>query len=40
MGRTESTESQVGKPEGRRALGRPRCRWDNNIKMEFNKLGA
>jgi hypothetical protein len=23
----------VGKPEGRRSLGRPRCRWTDNIKM-------
>jgi hypothetical protein len=25
----------VGKPEGRRPLGRPRCRWENNIKMNL-----
>ena len=24
----------VGKPEGRRPLGRPRCRWVDNIRME------
>jgi hypothetical protein len=24
----------VGKPEGKRPLGKPRRRWDNNIKME------
>jgi hypothetical protein len=23
----------VGKPEGKRPLGRPRCRWIDNIKM-------
>jgi hypothetical protein len=23
----------VGKPEGKRPLGRPRLRWENNIKM-------
>ena len=22
-----------GKPEGKRPLGRPRCRWEDNIKM-------
>jgi hypothetical protein len=22
----------VGKPEGKRPLGRPRCRWEDNIK--------
>jgi hypothetical protein len=26
----------VGKPEGRRPLGRPRCRWINNIKMDLS----
>jgi len=25
----------VGKPEGKRPLGRPSCRWDDNIKMNF-----
>jgi hypothetical protein len=25
----------VGKPEGRKPLGRPRCRWDDNIKMDL-----
>jgi hypothetical protein len=24
----------VGKPEGKRPLGRPRCRWEDNIRME------
>jgi len=24
----------VGKPEGRRPLGRPRCRWVDNIRMD------
>jgi len=27
----------VGKPEGRRSLGRPRRRWEDNIKMIFRK---
>ena len=27
----------VGKPEGKRALGRPRCRWEDNIKMVLRK---
>jgi hypothetical protein len=26
----------MGKPEGRRRLGRPRHRWEDNIKMDFN----
>jgi hypothetical protein len=25
----------VGKPEEKRPLGRPRCRWEGNIKMEL-----
>jgi hypothetical protein len=29
----------VGKPEGKRQLGRPRRRWDNNIKMELREIG-
>ena len=29
----------VGKPEGKRPLGRPRCRWENNIKMDLEELG-
>ena len=28
----------VGKPEGRRSLGRHRCRWDN-IKMDLQEVG-
>jgi hypothetical protein len=25
----------VGRPEGKRPLGRPRCRWEDNIKMDL-----
>jgi hypothetical protein len=28
----------VGRPEGRRPLGRPRRRWEDNIKWIFKKL--
>jgi hypothetical protein len=28
----------VGKPEGKRALGKPRCRWMNNIKMDLREI--
>jgi hypothetical protein len=28
----------VGKPEGKRPLGRPRCRWEDNIKMDLQKV--
>ena len=30
----------VGKPEGKRPLGRPRRRWKNNIKMELQEVGG
>jgi hypothetical protein len=29
----------VGKPEGRRPLGRPRRRWEDNIKMDLPEVG-
>jgi hypothetical protein len=29
----------VGKPEGRRPLGRPRRRWLNNIRMDLVEVG-
>jgi hypothetical protein len=29
----------VGRPEGKRPLGRPRCRFDNNIKMNLREIG-
>jgi hypothetical protein len=29
----------VGKPEGKRPLGRPRCRWKVNIKMDLLEIG-
>jgi hypothetical protein len=29
----------VGKPEGKRPLGRPRRRWVNNIKMDHREIG-
>jgi len=28
----------VGKPEGKRSLGRPRRRWDDNIKMDIQEV--
>jgi len=30
----------VEKPEGKRPLGRPRCRWEDNIKMELKEVGG
>ena len=29
----------VGKPEGKRPLGRPRLRWNGNIKMNLQEVG-
>jgi hypothetical protein len=29
----------VGKPEGKRLLGRPRRRWEDNIKMDLREIG-
>jgi hypothetical protein len=29
----------VGKSEGKRQLGRPRCRWVYNIKMHIEEIG-
>jgi hypothetical protein len=29
----------VGKPEGKRSLGRPRHRWIDNIKMDLSEIG-
>jgi hypothetical protein len=29
----------VGKPEGKRPLGKPRCRWVNNTKMYLIEIG-
>jgi hypothetical protein len=31
---------QVGKPEGKRPLGRPRRRWEDNIKMDLQEVGG
>jgi len=30
----------VEKPEGKRPLGRPRRRWEDNIKMDLRKVGG
>jgi hypothetical protein len=29
----------VGKPEGKRPIGRPRCRWLDNIRMDLVEMG-
>jgi len=30
----------VGKPEGKRLLGKPRHRWEDNIKMDLQEMGC
>jgi hypothetical protein len=30
----------VGKSEGRRLIGRPRCRWEDDIKMDLQEVGC
>ena len=30
----------MGKPEGKRPLGRPRLRWEDNIKMDLQEVGC
>jgi hypothetical protein len=29
----------VGKPEGKRPLGRPRCRWEEGFRMDLREIG-
>jgi hypothetical protein len=39
MGETRNAyRIMVGKPEGKRSLGRPRCRWVDNIKMDLREI--
>jgi hypothetical protein len=44
MGRAERQEMRnaysilVGKPEGKRSLGRPRHRWENNVGMYLREI--
>jgi hypothetical protein len=40
QGRGEkSVQVLVGKPEGKRPLGRPRHRWEDGIRMDIRKIG-
>ena len=32
-------QSLVGRTEGKRPLGGPRCRWEDNIKMDIQEVG-
>jgi hypothetical protein len=29
----------VGRPKGKRPLGRPKCRWEDNIKLNLREIG-
>jgi hypothetical protein len=40
MGRREVCRVLVGKPEGKRPLGRPRCRWEDNIRIDLQEVGC
>jgi hypothetical protein len=31
--------SLVGRPEGKRLLGRSKCRWEDNIKLDLGDIG-
>jgi len=33
-------DNLVGKPEGKRPVGRPRRRWEDNIKMDLQEVGC
>jgi hypothetical protein len=37
--RRRAYRALVGKPEERRPLGRPRRRWEDNIKMDLREVG-
>jgi hypothetical protein len=37
--RRDTCRILVGKPEGKRPLGRPRCQWEDNIKMYLQEVG-
>ena len=39
VGRRVTAGVLVGKPEGKRPVRRPRCRWEENIKIYFQELG-
>jgi hypothetical protein len=38
-GEEECIQVLVGKTEGKRPLGRPRRRWENNIEMDLGEIG-
>jgi hypothetical protein len=40
MGERRCVYRVLGKPEGKRPPGRPRRRWEDNIKMDLQELGC
>jgi hypothetical protein len=39
MAKINAYKILVGKPEGKRPVGTPRCRWEDNIKMDLREIG-
>jgi hypothetical protein len=39
-GRERCYSVLVGKPEGKRPLGRPRRRWEDNVRMDLQEVGC
>jgi len=35
---SETYKQLVGKLEGKKTLGSPRCRWENNVKIHLRKI--
>jgi hypothetical protein len=40
MGRREACTGFGGEIRGKEPLGRPRCRWENNIKIDLQEVGC
>jgi hypothetical protein len=39
MGEERKYKVLVGKPDGKRPLGRPRCRWEDGVRMDLREIG-
>ena len=40
MGEKRCIQVLIGKPQGKRPLGRPRLRWEDNTKMDLQEVGC
>ena len=40
IGGERCVQGLMGKPEGKGTLGRPKCRWEVNIKMDLQEVGC